>query len=90
MSTSLLERPDVIVEDKVDVPNDPDKFKHLFPKKSFDEFFLNGVPMVALCGFVKTTPPQSQGDQPICLDCQLIYDTHNWVDHGPEDGEPPL
>lgn len=71
--TDLLERTDL--SEKTSTGSKEPEFRHFFTKKSIDDFFLLGEPMVALCGFVKTTPPMMEGGQPVCEMCKVLYES---------------
>lgn len=72
-STSVLERPEVDEDARLDDGGNADRFAHYVSKDRVEESRLTGRPVVALCGKV-WIPRHEANDYPVCPECKRIYD----------------
>lgn len=72
-STSVLERPEVDEDARLDDGGNADRFAHYVSKDKIDESRLTGRPVVALCGKV-WIPRHEANDYPVCPECKRIYE----------------
>lgn len=72
-STSVLERPEVDEDARLDDGGNADRFAHYVSKDRIDESRLTGRPVVALCGKV-WIPRHEANDYPVCPECKKIYE----------------
>jgi hypothetical protein len=72
--TLLLDDAPVVTTESKNEPQDPDKVQHYFRKEEFDANLFEGTPMVALCGYVKTTPPKDIVGLDVCEKCLYIFE----------------
>ena len=68
MSGALLE------EETLTTDTPPDEHRHYFRKADLDRNLLEGVPITALCGFVKEGLAHPDTSLPVCEDCHFIYE----------------
>jgi hypothetical protein len=68
MTTELLDAPLT-----TDTP--PDENQHHFRKVDLDKNLFDGVPITALCGFVKEGLARPDTEQPVCDSCHHIMET---------------
>lgn len=72
-STSVLERPEVEEDARLDDGGNADRFAHYVSKDRVEESRLTGRPVVALCGKV-WIPRREANDYPVCPECKRIYE----------------
>lgn len=72
-STSVLERPEVDEDARLDDGGNADRFAHYVSKDKIEESRLTGRPVVALCGKV-WIPRHEANDYPVCPECNRIYE----------------
>lgn len=65
----VLEREDTKITDS----GDHDVFSHFIKKTSFDDVWLNGSEVEALCG-KRWVPTKDPKNYPVCPTCKDIYD----------------
>lgn len=74
MSTALDSNVDV--EEKVEVTDngDHDRFKHYFKRSDLEAAFMDGTPIVALCG-KKDVPTRDFTKFPLCPTCKDVFES---------------
>ena len=72
-STSVLERPEVDEDARLDDGGNADRFAHYVSKDRIEESRLTGRPVVALCGKV-WIPRHEAKDYPVCPECKRLYE----------------
>lgn len=72
-STSVLERPEVNEDARMDDGGNADRFAHYVSKDKVEASRLTGRPVVALCGKV-WIPKREANDYPVCPECKRIYE----------------
>lgn len=72
-STSVLERPKVEEDARLDDGGNADRFAHYVSKDKVEESRLTGRPVIALCGKV-WIPRREANDYPVCPECKRIYE----------------
>lgn len=72
-STSVLERPEVDEDARLDDGGNADRFAHYVSKDRIEESHITGRPVVALCGKV-WIPRREANDYPVCPECKKIYE----------------
>lgn len=72
-STSVLERPEINEDARLDDGGNADRFAHYVSKDRVEESRLTGRPVVALCGKV-WIPRHEANDYPVCPECKRIYE----------------
>ena len=50
-----------------------DRFSHYVPKSDLMTAFVEGLPVVALCGKI-WVPSRDPEKYPVCIDCKRIYE----------------
>jgi hypothetical protein len=68
----LGERTDVREDTKPTEPGDADQ-RHYFLKKDLDRNLLEGVPIRAICGFVKEGLANPAAGAPVCERCKWLH-----------------
>ena len=67
---------DTLKETKADLRTDDgdhDRFAHFVNKEDVAEAYVNGTPVIALCGKI-WVPSRDPEKYPICPNCKEIYD----------------
>jgi hypothetical protein len=67
---------DTLKETKADLrvdDGDHDRFAHFVNKEDIAEAYVNGTPVIALCGKI-WVPSRDPEKYPICPNCKEIYD----------------
>lgn len=72
-NTSVLERPEVDEDARLDDGGNADRFAHYVSKDRIEESHITGRPVVALCGKV-WIPRREANDYPVCPECKKIYE----------------
>jgi hypothetical protein len=73
--TELVQR----VVDSYTEPGDQDKFSHYSKKDDIAKAYIDGVPIIALCGKV-WIPTRDPEKFPVCPQCKDIFDNTKWAD----------
>lgn len=62
-----------VAPDKTDL-DESDGQRHFFRKEDMDRQLFEGVPITALCGYVREGLVNPASDAPVCKKCQWIYE----------------
>lgn len=76
MSTDLLERTDTfeVIDTEEETKNDDPRTRHYIHREKTFSRAMEGLPAIALCGFVLPEFPTYNTNGPICGECQEIWE----------------
>lgn len=63
-----------LIEQTLTSDTPPDEFRHYFKKDDLDRNLLDGVAIMAMCGFVKEGLAHPDTALPVCEKCKWIYE----------------